>query len=221
MAKRYLSIIPCGWCSVEFRPRSYLSKYCSRTCLAKKRNSMQKGRRYAIYESLVGKQYGRLTVISFSHVSDRKSYWLCRCECGNEKTAQRSNLICGSIVSCGCRVAEIKANIKQYSPTCAVTHGCARTRLGKRTQAYKVWCWMKRRCNSPKSKDYKFYGGRGVTVCERWNKFENFLADMGEPPIGLTLDRVDPYGNYEPKNCRWATWEVQYANRRGAKCQAQ
>jgi hypothetical protein len=74
---------------------------------------------------------------------------------------------------------------------------------------------MKRRCLRPKAKDYKYYGALGISVCERWMKFENFLADMGETPKGLTIDRYpDNCGNYEPGNCRWATWAQQYANRR-------
>jgi Recombinase len=176
------------------------------------RNRPKKG----FYEDLTGRVFERLTVQGFSHsIRDAQgkisSVWDCICICGGNKKVSKSNLTSGSIVSCGCKKREIQDSIKQYSLTASVTHGC--TRLGNKTQAYRVWTWMKRRCFIPTAKDYKFYGARGVTVCERWMKFENFLADMGEPPQGLTIDRYpDPTGNYEPSNCRWATWEQQHKN---------
>lgn len=83
-----------------------------------------------------------------------------------------------------------------------------------KSPTYHSWCKMRERCRDPKHRSYSNYGGRGVTVCERWNSFENFLADMGERPDGMTIDRISVEGNYEPGNCKWSTKEEQEANKR-------
>jgi hypothetical protein len=93
-----------------------------------------------------------------------------------------------------------------------VKHGHARKR--KRTSEYMTWEGMKERCNNPNRDTYKYYGGRGIKVCERWNDFQNFLEDMGPRPDGLTLERKNNNGNYEPSNCCWATRQKQTRNRR-------
>jgi hypothetical protein len=94
----------------------------------------------------------------------------------------------------------------------ARTHGFA-TR-GKLASVYSAWRGMRQRCLNPKNPGFRYYGGRGITICARWEKFENFLADMGEPKPGFSLDRIDCDGRYEPKNCRWASKRDQVINRR-------
>lgn len=96
-----------------------------------------------------------------------------------------------------------------------LTHGHAKR--GKKTKTYNVWIEMHHRCNNPNATNYKYYGGRGIKVCERWSKFENFLADMGESQEDLTLDRIDNNGNYEPSNCRWTDYKTSARNRRAPK----
>lgn len=91
-------------------------------------------------------------------------------------------------------------------------HGSARR--GKKTPAYRIWESMYRRCNLPSQSSYPLYGGRGISVCERWRTFDNFVADMGEPAEGMSLDRIDSNGNYEPGNCRWVPLDAQMRNKR-------
>jgi len=146
---------------------------------------------------LTGQRFARWVVLAFHDYTSRGSArWLCLCGCGERKVVDGSSLRSGRSKSCGCFRREAK------------THGQCYTKI------YFVWSGMRARCRNPKAQDYKNYGGRGIRVCERWEKFENFLADMGEAPSGTTLDRVDVNGDYEKSNCRWATRRVQARNQR-------
>ena len=190
---------------------------------------------------LVGKKFGRLTVISFAH-GGNNAHWNCLCDCGKEKIVHSGCLKVGSTKSCGCLNSELakksvkKANAafiekmkankvaKLASPEYIRAqeeikqkrelryHGLIKHKL------YQVWRSMKRRCYEPERKDYKNYGALGVTVCSRWMMFKNFYDDMLEIGYqeGLTIDRINPYGNYEPGNVRWSTWKEQAKNKRKA-----
>lgn len=151
-----------------------------------------------IRRNLVGQPFGRLTVIA--HEGGRVIR--CKCDCGNEHLVDRGNLTSGRTLSCGCLHKENHT-----------THG--HNRDYSVTPEYTAWQGMRRRCEDVKFKQHGDYKNRGITYCERWEKFENFLADMGVKPSPLhTLDRKDNDGNYEPSNCRWATWEEQSRNKR-------
>lgn len=161
-------------------------------------------------ENLVGQRFGLLTVTKFGERRKYNYYWICRCDCGAEALRLSSNLKRSKRPSCN----RCREPAKQHGHSC----GHKGSRSG-RSPTYTSWLAMFGRV---KGKSEKLrYGYSHVAICERWHKFENFLADMGVRPKNRTLDRVDVMGNYEPSNCRWATWKEQIANRRQRRDHAQ
>ncbi len=153
------------------------------------------------FNDLTGRKFGRLTAIKLLPKTQKHSHWLCQCECGATKGVRGQHLTAGLINSCGCLRREITSQR-------LTTHGMHHTKI------YQSWCKMRSRCENQNNNRYDRYGGRGISICERWSIFQNFLDDMGITWVdGATIERRDNNGNYDLSNCLWIPRNEQAKNR--------
>lgn len=172
----------------------------SKSCGCKKKETTHK----RCFLDRTGDKYYHLTCIRWEY-RNKDVYWLCKCDCGNETWVKGSNLTSGAVKSCGCARNHVNR-----------IHGMSHTRL------HQIWSKMNDRCYNPHNSKYDFYGGRGIAICKEWQGTEGFINFMNWSlshgySDELTIDRIDNDRNYEPSNCRWATWKVQQRNTRRNK----
>jgi hypothetical protein len=197
---------PMGLYSYATKFQKPLQSLTFHACLSSGPPCLWVGAPMAKLKDLTSQRFGRLVVLREAGRDVHGcAVWLCRCDCGGpEKRVRAPNLKSGRTRSCGCLLSEARRSGRQN-----LRHGRSKT------TEYIIWLGMRARCYNVKGRPFKWYGGRGITVCERWRySFENFFADMGpRPSPEHSIDRIDNDGNYEPGNCRWALWSVQVQNR--------
>jgi len=154
------------------------------------------------FRDITGQKFNRLTAIEVAERKGCYTMWRFICDCGQEKVARVSHVTSGAIASCGCYQ-------KERQTESATKHGMSNTRI------WRIWMLMHQRCRNPNSTPYPWYGAKGIKVCDAWKTFEQFYADVGDPPSeSHSIDRINPYGDYEPNNVRWATPKQQRQNTR-------
>jgi len=163
------------------------------------------------YLDIAGIRFNRLVAVSIVGIGPgRSALWTCNCDCGGSIITRGTFLRSGLSQSCGCLRKE---KVSAANRARLLMHG---ETVGGNSRTYRIWANMISRCTNPNSDSYKYYGAKGIKVCEKWRKFSNFLDDMGRAIDSMSIDRVNCDGDYEPDNCRWATSYEQANNKRNS-----